>query len=734
MVRACKTAADERAVIAKECAQIRSALRDDDSVTRSRNLAKLLYISMLGYPTHFGQMECVKILASGRFPEKRVGYLALSILLDENQEVLMLVTNTIKRDLNQENPYVIGLSLCALGNVASPEICRDLASDVAKLLQHQNPYIVKKAALCAVHSIRKAPELLDDFTESIPQLLRDRNHGVLNTGLSLAIEMLKVDSKAVLDSFSQVMPDMLRLLKNLVISGYAPEYDVSGITDPFLQANIIRFLRLVSIGAKEINDELNDVLAQVATNTESSKNPGNAILYECVLTIMSIKAEPGLRVMAVNILGRFLLNRDNNIRYVALSTLCICAKDDAKAIQRHRNTIVDCLKDEDISIRSRALDLIYSLVNKSNVKALVKELVNYLVLAGGDTAFKSDLTDKVTTVVERFSPDAKWHIDTIVQVLQVAGNITKDTVVSKVIAIISNNEDLHAYCVFKLFECVSQEMSQRSLMVVGIWTIGEYGGYLCSGKGLEEANQTAQKQQFSRVEEDDVLDTLKSVLKSVSVDNNIKGLALLALAKLSARFQNSQGRIAELLKLYSTDFSIELQSRSCEFTNLVQELSEDLRSKALGPIPSIDLELLNKKDEFEEFESDEEEEEEDETEESGRDSSPERLQHAPAGDLLDLNDLFIGGVGHNSQSAAPAPQAKADDLLDSLFSNLSSDSRNLIVQETPSEPVLFKNADIKVALGFDKIDASSIAVTMKTSNLGNFAISDFQVLVAVPGV
>ena len=34
---------------------------------------------------------------------------------------------------------------------------------------------------------------------------------------------------------------------------------------------------------------------------------------------MSIEAEGGLRVLAINILGRFLLNRDNNIRSALLA-------------------------------------------------------------------------------------------------------------------------------------------------------------------------------------------------------------------------------------------------------------------------------------------------------------------------------------------------------------------------------------------------------------------------------
>jgi AP-1 complex subunit gamma-1 len=66
-------------------------------------------------------------------------------------QVLMLITNSIKMDMNNHKvPYIAGLALAALGNICSAEMARDLAPDLERLLEHGPPYLKKKAALCAV--------------------------------------------------------------------------------------------------------------------------------------------------------------------------------------------------------------------------------------------------------------------------------------------------------------------------------------------------------------------------------------------------------------------------------------------------------------------------------------------------------------------------------------------------------------------------------------------------------
>ncbi|RMX50218.1 hypothetical protein pdam_00004802 [Pocillopora damicornis] len=545
-IRAARTAADERAVIAKECAYIRDSFREEDNDFRCRNVAKLLYIHMLGYPAHFGQLECLKLIASPKFTDKRIGYLGAMLLLDERQDVHLLVTNSLKNDLNHQNQFVVGLALCSLGNICSQEMSRDLAGEVEKLLKSTNSYLRKKAALCAVRIVRKVPELMEVFVPTTRSLLNERNHGVAVCGIALVTEMCRVNPET-LSHFRRHVPILVKTLKNLVMSGYSPEHDVSGISDPFMQVKLLRLLRMLGKDEESVSEQMNDVLAQVATNTETSKNVGNAILYETVLTIMDTKSESGLRVLAINILGRFLLNNDKNIRYVALNTLLKTVTADYNAVQRHRTTILDCLKDPDISIRRRAMELSFALINSSNIRGMVKELLTFLVKA--DVEFKSYVTSNIFLAAEKHSPNKRWHIDTMMKVLTTAGNYVRDDAVPSLIHLVSTSSELQAYAVQRLFKAMQNDISQ--------------------------------------ITENDVLDVLESVLYSSHSTSITRDYALTAVMKLSTRFTATMERIKNVINQFEVNMDVELQQRGVEFGSLFKN-HDSMRPALLEKMPVME--------------------------------------------------------------------------------------------------------------------------------------------------
>eukprot|EP00520_Triparma_pacifica_P006035 CAMPEP_0118655956 /NCGR_PEP_ID=MMETSP0785-20121206/13227_1 /TAXON_ID=91992 /ORGANISM="Bolidomonas pacifica, Strain CCMP 1866" /LENGTH=874 /DNA_ID=CAMNT_0006548773 /DNA_START=115 /DNA_END=2736 /DNA_ORIENTATION=+ len=654
-VRSCKTASEERSVISRESAMIRTAIREENDQFRHRNVAKLLFMHMLGYPTHFGQLECLKLIASPHFPEKRIGYLGLMLLLSEEADVLMLATNSLKNDLGHSNQYIVGLALCTIGNLSTPDMSRDLCTSVDKHLRSGSPYIRKKAALAMCRCLEKCPDMIEDFTERIIGLVKDRTHGVLITSTQLMAKVVEIDPETGRGAFTRLVPSLVRLLRNLLSMGYSPEHDVSGISDPFLQVSILRLLRLLGKGNEEASEGMNDILAQVATNTETAKNAGNAILYECVNTIMEVESEDGLRVLAINILGRFLLNRDNNIRYVALNTLGKVVLQDSAAVQRHRTTIVDCLKDPDISIRTRALDLIFKLVNRENVESLTAELLNYLVVAQGEN--KSDICTKTLKVVENFSPNDRWRVDTLITLLTISGKDCKESVLAaSIVYISSSSDDLKAYATHKLAKAMrDDDGEQEGLLIVAVWCIGEFGEMLLHPYTHESVS-------YQSLDAMSVVDSLVKVTKHVRCTQAVKRRALTCFAKLTQRFGHAGDAVITKLKMlvkkHSTSMDLELQVRACEFSNLIEGSAG---MGALARMPVVDPAVTRRKNALSRKESLDVEGISNASLPTANGGQPNG--QAPGGgggggDLLDLDDIF-GGGGGAAQPVTQQPQQPA---------------------------------------------------------------------------
>ncbi|ODV58103.1 AP-1 complex subunit gamma [Ascoidea rubescens DSM 1968] len=427
-VRYAKTIADERATIRKESAAIRTSFKNVNLSNNKRreNIAKLLYLYILGEKTHFGQIECIKLLASPNFIDKRLGYLATMLLLDENQEILTLLTNSLNMDLHHPNQFIVSLALSTVGNIASYDLSNDIYQDVLNILNINNYYLKKKAILVTSKLIEKNPDLIEIFYEKLPTItnINERNHSILLTSCQLIKTFYFFgDNDIKLDLYQNYLPKLIVILKNLSSFGYNPEYDVLGISDPFLQVSLLKTITLLITTPTSIisllkipnpdvfttrnNDSFNDLLTQIGSNIEFGKNSANLILYEVVKCIFKLNSSTStnsslslesnnnknknnknknkntrtsnsLKILGINLLGKFLTLKDNNIKYISLNTLLTVVKLEPKTVQRHQAIIVNCLMDNDISIKRRALELIFEILNENNIRLLIKELIKFL--------------------------------------------------------------------------------------------------------------------------------------------------------------------------------------------------------------------------------------------------------------------------------------------------------------------------------------------------------------------
>nr|XP_012218414.1 PREDICTED: AP-1 complex subunit gamma-1 isoform X3 [Linepithema humile] len=755
-IRAARTAAEERTVVNKECAYIRSTFREEDSVWRCRNIAKLLYIHMLGYPAHFGQLECLKLIASPRFTDKRIGYLGAMLLLDERQDVHLLITNCLKNDLNSSTQFVIGLALCTLGAIASPEMARDLASEVERLMKSPNAYIRKKAALCAFRIIRRVPELMEMFLPATRSLITEKNHGVLITGVTLITEMCE-NSIDTLNHFKKIVPNLVRILKNLILAGYSPEHDVSGVSDPFLQVKILRLLRILGRNDVDASEAMNDILAQVATNTETSKNVGNTILYETVLSIMDIKSESGLRVLAVNILGRFLLNNDKNIRYVALNTLLKTVYVDTSAVQRHRSTILECLKDPDVSIRRRAMELSFALVNSNNIRNMIKELLLFLERA--DPEFKAQCSSNIVMSAERFAPNKRWHLETLFKVLVAAGNYVRDDVVACTIQLISETQSQQSFAVSALWRALEKDTSDKQpLAQVATWCIGEYGDLLLYGPPSEDVETPIS------LTEDEVIDVYQRLLWNPQNTVVTKQYTLLSLTKLSTRFQKGHEKIRQIIDTFGSNLHIELQQRGIEFSQLFRKY-DHLRPALLERMPPMEtarpqangiIGMVNGEPEPEDEKLSTIEPTTTTSDSSAlldllgttdvgvtmpattKNSSPSSIAVAHNNDLLDL----LGNLDLNTPTpAAPTLPLQPQASTPPMFSPTSTNNflmdgllNTPSVQNEVSSMVVLDKAGLKITFKLERPPdvPDLLVINMQAQNSGSTTLTDFLFQAAVP--
>jgi AP-2 complex subunit alpha len=209
--------------------------------------------------------------------------------------------------------------------------------------------------------------------------------------------------------------------------------------------------------------------------------------------------------------------REPNIRYLGLETMARMARigGTLETIKKHQASIQFSLKDGDISIRKRALDLLYTMCDETNAREIVDELIKYLETA--DYAIREELVLKIAILGERFSPegDKKWcvlslqsvspidpcprlltrsvmpflsassppsicarYVNTVLKLIALAGAHVSDDIWYRVVQIVTNNEQLHAYAANAVLAALRTPGAHETAVKVGGYILGEFGHLL----------------------------------------------------------------------------------------------------------------------------------------------------------------------------------------------------------------------------------------------------------------
>lgn len=607
-IRNCPNKEAEQKRVEKELSKIRLKFTNSKGLTgydKKKYVWKLLYAYMLGYDIDFGHIQAVELCSSPKFSEKAAGYLAISLLLADNDNILRLVVNSIKTDMNSGNEQIAALALNTVANIGGAEFADNLFADISKMLLSQSPqhsgYMKRKACICLLRLYRRDQDTLQPelWRKKLADLFRDRDVGLLTSVSGFMLAILEQSSFPIAE-WAEVFPAVTKCLHSMV-QGECPEhYEYYHVAAPWLQTKLLRILQFFPAGMfdmdtmQRINGILHSILAKPAAQRappimassrktrkadaerQNRSNAEHAVLFEAMnlMIHMENRCDLDTTVNAAGLLGAFISSSDPNIRYLGLETMARLATNERahEHLERYKNLILEKMHETDISIRRQALNLLYAVCRPENWQPIVDELLE--ILGVSDELLQEELVLKIAILAEKNAPNFRWYVDVIFRMLESAPDSVGDDVWYRVVQVVTGFEDgmdesekleLQRHAAQKSFQILSSQYPHETLVKLGAYMIGEFGQLLPDSMP-SRAKFDALSRHYSRA------------------SPALKAIITLASVKLYAASPEELRRdVLPMLENMQDAQDVELQIRSCELMALTKD--EDLLDNVLMPMP-----------------------------------------------------------------------------------------------------------------------------------------------------
>jgi len=346
---------------------------------------------MMGYNVSWAAFAIVEVMSQPRFGHKRIGYLAanqvspiqylrligpnLSPLFyfsarqsfDENTEVILLTTNLFKKEFSgtlNSTQYEMGVAINSLANIATKDLARDCISDLVLLMNHTKPYIRKKAVLCMYKLYVKFPQGLRLTFEKLKDRLDDAESSVVSTAVNVICELANKNPR----NYLTMAPKFFKLLTTS--------------SNNWMLIKVVKLLGALVSEEPRLARKLLDPLCTIIQSTGAK-----SLQYECIYTLTEAlsyskredgseaKNAPAVIKLCSDHLREFIEDSDQNLKYLGLVGLAQLMKSNPRSVVEHRDLVLQCLNDDDVTIRTKALELLAGIVSRRSLVDLVNHLM-----------------------------------------------------------------------------------------------------------------------------------------------------------------------------------------------------------------------------------------------------------------------------------------------------------------------------------------------------------------------
>jgi len=594
------TKRDTGLYISQCIAETKNEVRSSDQYTKANALEKLTFLQMMGYDMGWASFAAVEIMSSPRFAHKHIGYLAgCQGFSEQNSDEILLTTNLLKKELRgassfgSSGVYEAGLAINFVANVVTEDLARELLPELTQLTRHPHPYLRKKAVLCLFRIFVKYPQGLRLTFERIQQSLDDTDAAVVSCAVNVITELSDKNPK----NYLVLAPQFFQLLTNS--------------SNNWMLIKVVKLLGSLVSEEPRLARKLLEPLATIVRKTQAK-----SLLYEAVLTITLAlpycrKADgsmpsnvPDIVDLCASTLKSFIVEDDLNLKYLGLVGFNSLMVSHPKVLSssEYKDLILACLSDEDVTLRSRALDLLTGLAGKKNLRELITQLLRHVELADG--AYKLDLVDKIIFMCSRdkyahLSDNFSWYISTVlvilahVQGIEVHGALISSQIADVALRVLPVRKCAVKSMVNLLFEeyarhngvnsdqpSVNGQCVMKDVLPSVAWVIGEYSQFISKIVGDADIMNLPKGTSDLHC---GIIKVLLDPSSSLLLDGNTQSIYVGCAMKVFASACNSNsvstidlGKCLSILRLYLPLFMesilAEVQERACSAYNILTAL------------------------------------------------------------------------------------------------------------------------------------------------------------------